>query len=265
MHPADSNLKLFIMTIFTTMFLQSHIRHVSSFQPQLQMIHKRNIVKLGGSRRSSGLSCFGGVSSVGNTLFSKLNKTSKPFIISQQNQPYTSSSYYHTSNFKSSTGIFMSTEEDTDTESKTTYNLPELKKEASRLTLRCHKKIGKASTRLAKANDEVEEIRTNPDATLEQLESCPNIKVLEDELDALRIRLKSLNVLEEKLQKVKSGKAVELPEDVLSLVLELDVKDEAPKRQERPPKKKKGPRTVAPRLPYFRYYTENNTEIRVSF
>ncbi len=177
------------------------------------------------------------------------------------------------------TGIFMTTkEDDNDTTIKTTtttiepppiktnYNIPELKKEASRLTLRCHKKIGKASTRLSKANEQVQEIRTNPNATLEQLESCPNVKVLENDLNDLRKRLKSLNELEEKLNGVKSGKSVELPQDVLDLVLELEVRDEAPQRNPRPvKKKKKGPKIEAPRLPYFRYYTENNTEIRVSW
>jgi len=154
----------------------------------------------------------------------------------------------------------------TATAEKKTWNIPELKKEASRLTLRCHKKIGKASTRLAKANEQVEEIRTNPDATLEELESCPNITVFEKELEDLRCRLEGLNLLEEKLQKVKGskGKEVVLPDDVLDLVMELEVNDAPPQRQQRPKKKKKGPRSVAPRLPYFRYYTKCNTEIRVS-
>lgn len=152
----------------------------------------------------------------------------------------------------------------TATVEKTTWNIPELKKEASRLTLRSHKKIGKASTRLQKANEQVEEIRTNPDATLEELEACPNVGIFEKELDDLRCRLKGLNLLEEKLQKVKSGKAVTLPDDILHLVLELEVNDAPPQRQQRPKKKKKkGPRTVSPRLPYFRYYTKCNTEIRV--
>ena len=168
----------------------------------------------------------------------------------------------------SSTFLFMETstdKEDNTAISKITYNIPELKKEIARLSLRCHKKIGKATTRLSKANEEVEEIRTNPDVTQEQLEACPNIGVLEQELDDLRKRLRSLNDLEEKIQGVKNGKNVELPDNILSLVIDLGVNDAPPTREERPKaKKEKGPRTVAPRLPYFRYYSENNTEIRVS-
>ena len=168
----------------------------------------------------------------------------------------------------SSTFLFMETstdKEDNTAISKITYNIPELKKEIARLTLRCHKKIGKATTRLSKANEEVEEIRTNPDVTQEQLEACPNIGVLEQELDDLRKRLRSLNDLEEKIQGIKNGKNVELPDNILSLVIDLGVNDAPPTREERPKaKKQKGPRTVAPRLPYFRYYSENNTEIRVS-
>mmetsp|Transcript_30349 Transcript_30349/g.34918 ORF Transcript_30349/g.34918 Transcript_30349/m.34918 type:complete len:374 (+) Transcript_30349:237-1358(+) len=149
-------------------------------------------------------------------------------------------------------------------EQKEMWNIPELRKEASRLTLRCHKKIGKASTRLQRANEQVEEIRTCPNATLEQLEACPNVKLIEDEWNDLRSRLKGLNLLEEKLQSIKGGKNTQLPDDVLELVLSLEVNDQPPQRQVRPKKtKKKGPRSVAPRLPYFRYYSENNTEIRV--
>ncbi len=175
-------------------------------------------------------------------------------------------------NEKYPTTLFMETDDDdnnnsaTATIEKQTWNIPELKKETSRLTLRCHKKIGKASSRLTQANEQVEELRTNPNPTLEELESCPNVTLYEQELQDLQERLRLLNLLEEKLQNIKKGGTCsELPEDVLALVLELDVNDEGPQRQERPKvKKQKGPKTVAPRLPYFRYYTENETEIRVS-
>ena len=110
---------------------------------------------------------------------------------------------------------------------KTIWNIPGLKKEATRLTMRCHKKVGKASTRLAKANEDVEEIRTKPDPTLEELEACPNVKVFEDELEQLKQRLTNLNILEEKLQSVKGGKNSELSDDILQLVLELEVNGKA--------------------------------------
>ena len=109
----------------------------------------------------------------------------------------------------------------------------------------------------------MEELRTNPDATQEQLEACPNVKVLEEDLEALRSRLASLQSLEESLRAI-SGKNVVLPKDVYDIVQELGVRDAPPQRAPRGPGKKKGPSTVAPRRPYFRYYTKNKTEIRVS-
>jgi hypothetical protein len=110
----------------------------------------------------------------------------------------------------------------------------------------------------------VEELRTDPNATLEQLEACPDVKSLENDLDDLKQRLRKLMDLEEKLKSVKSGNSVILPVDIALMVLELGVNDSPPKRQERGTKKTKGPKTVEPRKPYFSYYSENNTEIRVS-
>mmetsp|Transcript_26479 Transcript_26479/g.58048 ORF Transcript_26479/g.58048 Transcript_26479/m.58048 type:complete len:406 (-) Transcript_26479:108-1325(-) len=146
------------------------------------------------------------------------------------------------------------------------WNLHGLKNEAARLTLRTHKKIGKASSRLESAKKRAEELMTDPDATLEQLEACPNVEALQVELDELRLRLRKLNQLEGDLGSIK-GKKKEtvLPPEVASLVLDLGVNDSPPKRPARGPKKKKGPKanSVSPRKPYRRYYTANKTEIRV--
>ena len=82
-------------------------------------------------------------------------------------------------------------------------------------------------------------------------------------MNALRERLTDLNRLEVSIADMK-GKKVVLPEHVAQLAIDLDVKDEAPVRQARPPKKEKGPRIMNSfRLPYRRYYTDNKTEIRV--
>ena len=161
-------------------------------------------------------------------------------------------------------GFFMSSDGENEKTLESTWNVPELRKEAGRLTLRTHKKIGKASTRLNGANVIVEELRTDPDATAEQLEACPDIKTLENDLNELRDNLAKLAELEEKLQSVKSGKNVVLPEDVASIVLELGVNDAPPQKQARGPKKEKGPRIEAPRMPYFTYTSKGNIEIRVS-
>mmetsp|Transcript_14849 Transcript_14849/g.22677 ORF Transcript_14849/g.22677 Transcript_14849/m.22677 type:complete len:340 (-) Transcript_14849:21-1040(-) len=145
---------------------------------------------------------------------------------------------------------------------QTKWNIVGLKKEVNRLVLRTHKKVGKVHTKLSKAKEIVEELTTKPDATLEELENCPNIDVIEFELSNLQERLQKLNELEQTLaiEKRKSGL---LQEPVLSMVLELGVNDEPPPKQERGPGKKKGPKQMTPRLPYRRYYSLDNTEIRV--
>ena len=168
---------------------------------------------------------------------------------------------FHNRFFSDDTRLMMSSEVDEKT-LESTWNVPELKKEAGRLTLKCHKKIGQASTRLSKANETVEELRTKPDVTQKELEACPDIKTLETDLAEWKERLAKLNQLEEKLQSVK-GKSAVLPEDIASIALGLGVNDAPPIRPARQPKQK-GPRVEAPRMPYFRYYSKNKTEIRVS-
>ena len=149
---------------------------------------------------------------------------------------------------------------------ETLWNIPGLKKETGRLTVRCHKKIGKASQRLRKAQEEVERLTSSPDVTMEELERCPNLDELEADLSNLQQRLKQLNQLEVLLLDVKGGKKpVVLPEHVAVLAIELEVSDQGPVRKERPPKKNMGPKNMqAFRLPYRRFYTVNKTEIRVS-
>ena len=190
-------------------------------------------------------------------------------------------------NRRHSTGIFMSATEDDDKDGETSaatavsddndnqktvsseWNVPGLRKEVTRLTVRCHKKIGKASQRLRKAQEEVDRLTSSPDVTMEELEQCPNVDEIEADLSDLQQRLKKLNQLEVLLTDVKTTKknpSVVLPEHVASLAIELEVADEAPVRQtEKAPKKDKGPKNMqAFRLPYRRYYTVNKTEIRVS-
>mmetsp|Transcript_7757 Transcript_7757/g.7332 ORF Transcript_7757/g.7332 Transcript_7757/m.7332 type:complete len:423 (-) Transcript_7757:173-1441(-) len=147
------------------------------------------------------------------------------------------------------------------------WNIPGLRKEAGRLTLRCHKKVGKATTRWNVAKAQVEELLTNPDVTVEQMEEeCPNVDALELELKQWRDRLGKLNQLEQSLQEQPGkSKNTVLPLDIAQLALDLDVNDEPPKRPARGPKKKKGPRTseVIPRKPYRKFFSVDQTEIRV--
>jgi len=182
---------------------------------------------------------------------------------------------FHRENGQEISVLMMSHDDDDDDvihddEMKTSllreWNIPELKKEVARLISRSYKKIGKAATRLEKANAQAEELRTDPDATLDDLEACPNIVAFELEAENLKDRLRNLNLLTDRLQKLKLGKKKEvmLSEDIVGLIVELEVRDEPPKREPKVKRKKvKGPSQVAPRKPYFQYYTENNTEIRV--
>lgn len=131
------------------------------------------------------------------------------------------------------------------------WNIPMLKKEATRAVLKCHKKIGKASTRLQQQQQQ------SPNGDDETVE-------LQQELQDLQQRLERLNQLETELQSVKNKEQGVLPESIAKLALELEVNDEPPPRPERGPKKPKGPRKLEPsRLPYRRYYSLNNVEIRV--
>lgn len=144
-----------------------------------------------------------------------------------------------------------------------TWNLGGLRKEVARLTVRCHKKTGKANQRLQKAQEEVERLTGSEDVTMEELEKCPNMDELESQVEELRARLAQLNQLEVLLADIKGKNAV-LPEHIAELAFSLEVDDAPPQRQERGAKKQKGPRNMTSfRLPYRRFYTVNKTEIRV--
>lgn len=142
------------------------------------------------------------------------------------------------------------------------WKIAALKKEVARLVMRSHKKLGKVNTKLTRARELVEQLLTDPSATQQQLEQCPNVDAIELELKELRERLTKLNELEDLLGPVKNKSGV-LPEDVATLALNLGVNDEPPPKQERGPPKKKGPRE-SKRVPYRRYYSADKTEIRVS-
>ena len=153
------------------------------------------------------------------------------------------------------------------------WNLGGLRKEVSRLTVRCHKKIGKANQRIQKAKEEVERLLSKGDDTItdEEFDSCPNIDQLEQDLATLKTRLQQLDQLEVLLQDIKGNKAVVLPDHISSLVLSLQVNDEpltsnpqSPSSSQKKKKKEKGPKNMTSfRRPYRRYYTMNKTEIRV--
>ena len=165
------------------------------------------------------------------------------------------------------------TSTDSDDESEEVYsktvdsewNIKGLKQELNRLILRLYKKIGKATTRVRKAQEMVEKLTADENATMEQLEACPNVDALELELQELQTSLQRLNQLNDLLTTVKGGNSV-LPQEMAQLAVDLGVDDKPPKQPPRGPKKKKGSRQKNPpktRLPYRKFYTVDNTEIRV--
>ncbi|KAL7532559.1 hypothetical protein ACHAXR_009596 [Thalassiosira sp. AJA248-18] len=197
--------------------------------------------------------------------------------------------------------LFMASDDDgsseNNEEARTSFNIPILKKETTRLTLRTHKKIGKASTRVRAAEEQYAKLRVAIDASasdemddklLQQLEQAPNVKQHKEELEELRSRLQKLNWLEEQFGKspLKSKKKLSvediqtmIPEgaQVVQYIQELDISDDESQKlkqieanernrrskKERAEKLKGKNQQQGPRLPYRRYYTEKNVEIRV--
>jgi len=152
----------------------------------------------------------------------------------------------------------MMTEDDNGVDSQQrVWNVPGLKAETSRLVSRTLKKIGKTSSRLKKVEAAATESESENDENVHTWVS------IESDLEALRVRLKNLNLLAELLQAQSGSK--NLGREAEDLVLELDVGDEPPVRLPRKKGKKKGPSTsqVGPRKPYKVYVTEDGTEIRV--
>jgi len=199
-----------------------------------------------------------------------------------------------------STQLFMSSDEvdgsASDKEPKASFNIAALKKETSRLITRSIKKVGKVSARVRYAEEQLEKLKAEIDASaseevddelLEKLENAPNIEDHRKEMAELQSRLRKLNWLEEHLAKSPlKGKKIMTLEDlqkteigsqVVEYVTELEINDDENQKQKRieademmkRAKKQKqqntngGGNETGPRLPYRRYYTENKTEIKV--
>jgi len=199
--------------------------------------------------------------------------------------------------------LFMSSDDDGDSsenneEKRTSFNIPVLKKETTRLILRSHKKVGKVSTRIRAVEQQYEKLRLamdesnseeEDDKLLQQLEEAPGVEQYKQEMQELQTRLQKLNWLEEQFAKApwKSKKGQLSVEDMLQLsegeqvvqyVTELDISDDENKKQKlieqnaknRRSKKERqatlkeqGGQQQGGRLPYRRYYTEQQVEIRV--
>ncbi|KAL3805406.1 hypothetical protein HJC23_009113 [Cyclotella cryptica] len=170
-----------------------------------------------------------------------------------------------------------------DDERKGTIDLPQIKKSITRLVLRTHKKIGKVSTRMDAARQD--------QSTSEQY-----VLELEQELSDLQSRLRRLNWLEDQWNNnppLKKKTVLTSWQELIALLpenetgrkimqyiqeLEIDESEVARnKRIEEDMKNKKSKKEMVlqrqqqqqqtqgegARLPYRRYYSENQTEIRV--
>jgi predicted ribosome quality control (RQC) complex YloA/Tae2 family protein len=149
---------------------------------------------------------------------------------------------------------------------ESSWNIPSLKKELTRLISRSHKKIGKASQKLRKAQETIDRLTDeSSQASLEELEQCPdNMEALEFEMIELQTRLQGLNALDELLKAQPKKEAVVLPEETARLAIDLGVNDKPPPPPVRGPGKPKGPREEEKsRVPYRRYFSFQNIEIRV--
>jgi hypothetical protein len=201
---------------------------------------------------------------VAPTVTRRLAGARTPFLAKFPQQHPT---FQNVRNLSSSIKIMMAAvdEDEAIDSSKTlesTWDIPGLRREVARLVMRSHKKIAQASTRLTNANELVEKLTFDENATLGQHETCPDVDALKFELEQLRNRLVGLNELEQMLESEKKKSAV-LPEKVAKLALDLGVNDGPPGRSPRGPTKKKGPAQEPKRLPYRRFYSINKTEIRV--
>lgn len=195
-----------------------------------------------------------------------------------------------------STHLFMS---DDPNDGGAIINISQMKKTITRLSLRTVKKIGKASVRLKTTQDQlfksraaIEEKQEVDDVLLEQLEQSPSDTTLseyENDLSQLQSRLQKLNWLEEQFNTPplkKKGdlspeqllKSTDVGEQILQYIQELEINENEAAKQKRVEEDAKNKRSKkemsyqkqqqqveGSRLPYRRYYTEDNVEIKVRF
>ena len=141
-------------------------------------------------------------------------------------------------------------------------DLDGLKRETQRRLDRMVKKVGKATTKLRESKEIVNALLEKEDATEEELEACPDVAAVEEELVGLKEELKALNALDEVLRGCKSVNSPKFIEDAYPRAAALEVNDAPPERPARV-KKVKGPKNSAPRMPYWTFVSVDGIDIRV--
>ena len=85
------------------------------------------------------------------------------------------------------------------------WDIAGLKSEARRAADRATKKVAKATTKLRRARDAAAALEGKEDATLEELEKCPDVGTIEMELARMRARYRDVADLNDALAGIKSG------------------------------------------------------------
>ena len=142
------------------------------------------------------------------------------------------------------------------------WDIAGLKSEARRAADRATKKVAKATTKLRQARDAAAALESKEDATLEELEKCPDVGTIEMELARMRARYRDVADLNDALAGIKSGGDAGAAAAVASAKA-LEIGDAPPPRPPRGPKKPKGKPPSGPRMPYFTYISKDDVEIRV--
>jgi predicted ribosome quality control (RQC) complex YloA/Tae2 family protein len=140
-----------------------------------------------------------------------------------------------------------------------------LRKEAQRMLYRAQKKANKANDRANACETKQEALLTADDPSLEELEALPDCTALRADAAAEAERASQLQQLVDGLQAAAKDGYADQPRvaELVGLASSLEVADKPPTRPPPKPRKVKGPRTQAPRLPYRVYRSAGDVEIRV--
>mmetsp|Transcript_8643 Transcript_8643/g.18461 ORF Transcript_8643/g.18461 Transcript_8643/m.18461 type:complete len:458 (+) Transcript_8643:129-1502(+) len=186
-----------------------------SYSPNYNYNYNYNYVR-GNYGRSSCAFIFGGNN---YCLAGGKNECRNHEVISSSFSGWTAKSASTTSLYFSERGTINGSSTN-DGKNNSSINIPALKKEVTRLSLRTHKKIGKASARLRGAQESLDRLRQeimeqehdnsrdddnseqSEEILMQKLENAPTTQQMEEyqnELSELQARLSKLNYLEEKL------------------------------------------------------------------
>ena len=162
---------------------------------------------------------------------------------------------------KNDEDAFQSTPKKTGEKPIEDWSLSGLRAESNRQEQKAMKKVSQAKTKLRKGKEKMETLSNDRNASVEDLERCPDVDVLETDVGEKKTRLEDVRRLTALLREV--GKKVK-PEDprwieCVNYAKTLDISDAPPPRPPRGPKKvKNSNQNTRPRRPYFAYSSTSN-------